>query len=310
MASAQKKISELFAAKDSTKITVSFEFFPPRTEKGDASLMDVHMKEFAKQNPVFIDFTWGAGGTTSEKTPALCIASMEKYNVVVNMHLTCTNMAEGKVAEALEVCQKASIRNLVALRGDPPAGQEWKASKEGFGCALDLVKYIRAKTQDYFSIAVAGYPEGHPDSIVDGKCSPSDMDKEIAYLKEKVDNGGDFIITQLFYDAELFIAFVRRCRAAGITVPILPGMLPMVSYAGLQRMVSLCKTYLPPDVVSMTEVLKDDEEAFKEYGVELTTRMCQEIIDADIGIKHFHFYTLNMTSSTIKVLQNLGLYVE
>ena len=310
MAAVQTKISELLTAKDQKKITVSFEFFPPRTEKGEASLIDVHMKEFAKQNPVFIDFTWGAGGTTSEKTPALCIAAMEKYGLVVNMHLTCTNMAEGKVAEALALCRNANICNLVALRGDPPAGQEWKASKEGFGCALDLVKYIRSNAGHTFSIAVAGYPEGHPDSIVDGKCSASNMDKEIAYLKEKVDNGGDYIITQLFYDTELFISFVRRCRAAGITVPILPGLLPMVSYAGLQRMASLCKTFLPPDVVSMTDALKDDEEAFKEYGVKLTTRMCQEILEADIGVTHFHFYTLNMTTSTVKVLQNLGLYVE
>ena len=310
MADAQQRISDLLKSKDPSKITVSFEFFPPKTEKGEATLIDVHMKEFAKQKPVFVDFTWGAGGTTSEKTPAMCLAAMEKCGLVVNMHLTCTNMPEGKVSEALALCRTHNIRNLVALRGDPPAGQAWQASKEGFSCALDLVKFVRSETSDFFSIAVAGYPEGHPDKITDGKCSDEDLDREIAYLKEKVDHGGDFIITQLFYDTALFVSFVKRCRAAGITVPILPGLLPMVSYAGLQRMVSLCKTYLPPDVIAMTETLKTDEEAFKEYGVELTTRMCQEILEADIGINHFHFYTLNMTTSTFKVLQNLGLYVE
>mmetsp|Transcript_47958 Transcript_47958/g.55475 ORF Transcript_47958/g.55475 Transcript_47958/m.55475 type:complete len:309 (-) Transcript_47958:58-984(-) len=305
----QTKVSDLIVAEKADQIYVSFEFFPPRTEKGEQTLINEHMLEFAKQNPVFVDFTWGAGGTTSEKTPALCVASMS-HGLNVNMHLTCTNMEEGKVRQALDLCKEKGIRNIVALRGDPPAGQEWKASAEGFTCALDLVKYIRANYGDYFSICVAGYPEGHPDKIQaeKGVMSSEDEIHELNYLKQKVDAGADVIITQLFYDSNVFIRFVKKCREHGITVPILPGMLPMVSYAGLKRMVTLCKTYLPDDVVVETEALKEDEEGFKAYGIELTTKMIQEIIAADIGIHHFHFYTLNLPHSTMSVLKKLGLY--
>lgn len=307
----QAKVSELIAAEAAEKTYVSFEFFPPRTEKGEQTLLNDHMPVFARQEPIFIDFTWGAGGTTHDKTPALCVASME-HGLNVNMHLTCTNMEEGKVRQALDLCKEKGIRNIVALRGDPPAGQEWKASAEGFSCALDLVKYIRANYGDFFSICVAGYPEGHPDKIQaeNGLMSADDELHELAYLKEKIDAGADVIITQLFYDSAVFIRFVKKCREFGIKVPILPGMLPMVSYAGLKRMVSLCKTYLPDDVIAQTEALKDDEEAFKAYGVELTTRMIKEISAANIGINHFHFYTLNLPHSTMAVLKNLGLHKE
>lgn len=309
MAAPQPKVSDLIRAEDPTKVYVSFEFFPPKTEKGDESLHH-HVEEFAKQQPVFIDFTWGAGGSTSEKTTALCKKYKDDFGLVVNMHLTCTNMEEGKVKAALSFCKDNGITNLVTLRGDPPAGQEWKASAEGYTCARDLVQHVREFHGDYFCCAVAGYPEGHPDKIhcETGVCSDEQMDAEIAYLKSKIEAGGDLIITQLFYDTSKFLVWQKKVREAGITVPILPGMLPMVSYAGLQRMVQLCKTYLPEDVKIATERLKDDEEGFKEFGVQLTTQMCKELMAA--GVNHFHFYTLNNTYSTFKVLKNLGLYKE
>lgn len=300
----QHKVSELLAAEKPNAFYVSFEFFPPKTDKGDESLMK-NMVEFHKQEPIFVDFTWGAGGTTHDKTPKLC-QDTAALGLVVNMHLTCTNMAEGMVHDALENCKAKNIRNLVALRGDPPAGQAWQQSKDGFACALDLVKYIRKHYGDFFSIAVAGYPEGHPEKIdpATGHCTEDAMEAELTYLKAKVDAGADFIITQLFYDNNVFFKFVKRCREVGIKVPILPGMLPMLNYGGLQRMVSLCKTYLPPQVKARVEELKENDEAFKEYGIELTTEMCKEMMAH--GVHHFHFYTLNQTYSTFKVLKNLG----
>lgn len=305
----QPKVSDLLreniAAK---KVAWSFEFFPPRTDKGDENLLAA-MPEYKKRNPVFIDFTWGAGGTTSEKTTVLCKKCKEQ-GMIVNMHLTCTNMPEGKVAEALTFCKENGIRNIVALRGDPPAGQEWQASKDGFECALDLVKYIKANYGDYFSIAVAGYPEGHPDRInkETGACSEEDMEKEYAYLKAKVDAGGDYIITQLFYKNANFLSFVAKCRERGITVPILPGMLPILAYGGFQRMIGLCKTDVPADVTERMEALKEDDAGVKAYGVELTTKMCAELLEA--GVPHLHFYTLNQSASSFKILENLGLWKE
>lgn len=311
MAAPQYKVSELLAAEKPEETYVSFEFFPPRTEKGEVTLMEEHMPVFAKQKPIFVDFTWGAGGTTYDKTPALCITAMN-HGMNVNMHLTCTNMEEGKVKEALDLCKANGIRNIVALRGDPPAGQEWKASAEGFTCALDLVKYIRTHYGDYFCICVAGYPEGHPDKIhaERGVMTPEDEIHEMSYLKQKIDAGAEVIITQLFYDSNVFIRFVKKCRENGINVPILPGMLPMQSHGGLKRMVSLCKTYLPDDVIAQTEALAENDEGFKVYGVELTTKMIREIVDAKIGINHFHFYTLNLPHATMKILDNLGMRKE
>jgi methylenetetrahydrofolate reductase (NADPH) len=307
----QRKLSEILAERDAEKQYVSFEFFPPKTEKGEQTLIDTHMAHFAHQQPLFIDFTWGAGGTTSDKTPAMCLASKDKYGLTVNMHLTCTNMAEGKVNEALEFCKKNGIRNIVALRGDPPAGQQWQQSAEGFASALDLVRYIRKNYGDYFSVCVAGYPEGHPDKIgTSGVISDEEMEAELAYLEKKVEAGADCVITQLFYNVDRFITFVKRSRERGIVVPILPGILPIVSYAGLQRMISLCKTELPSDVRDKVETLKDDEAGLKQFGVELATDMCRRISSADIGTNHFHFYTLNTPHSTMEVLKNLGLYTE
>lgn len=289
------------------KLSVSFEFFPPRTEAGDVSLLR-NLEEFKKQQPVFVDFTWGAGGTTSEKTTELCRKAKET-GLIVQMHLTCTNMPQGKVTEALDFCKKNGITNILALRGDPPAGQEWQASKDGFECALDLVKYIKANHGDYFNLGVACYPEGHPNRIgADGKCDEENMKAEIAYLKEKIAAGATLAITQLFYDTDIYLKFVDRCRSEGITIPIIPGMLPMVSYAGLQRMVSLCKTWLPEDLKASVEKFKEDEEGFKQFGIEYCTEQCRKILAA--GIDHFHFYTLNQTHSTLEVLKAIGYYKE
>jgi methylenetetrahydrofolate reductase (NADPH) len=300
----QVKVIDILKRNQAGGVHVSFEFFPPKTEAGDDKLKEV-LAQFATQQPVFVDFTWAAGGSSSEKTPELCLVA-KRMGFVVNMHLTCTNMDEGKVDAALIFCLKHGIRNIVALRGDPPAGQEWKASSEGFTCALDLIKYIRKHYGDYFSLAVAGYPEGHPDKIKDGKITDEQMAGEIAYLKQKIDAGGDYIITQLFFDNAFFLRFVKACRAAGITAPILPGLLPPLNYGGFQRMTSLCKTFVPDSVKARAEELKEaGDDKFKDFGIEMTAAMIREL--AANGINHFHFYTLNQTHSTIEVLKRLGM---
>lgn len=301
---AQAKVIDLLNANAADdKVHFSFEFFPPKTDAGDEKLI-ASMADYKRQSPVFVDFTWGAGGSTSEKTTALCVKCKEQ-GLIVNMHLTCTNMPEGKVKEALDFCVANGISNIVALRGDPPAGQAWQASKDGFECALDLVKYIRANYGSTFSIAVAGYPEGHPDRIGEsGKCD--EMAAEVAYLKEKIAAGGDFIITQLFYDTDIFLRFVDECRKAGITAPILPGMLPFTAYGGFQRMTALCKTFVPQEVRDKLETLKDSDDAVKQFGIDVTTEQCKKILAA--GLRHLHFYTLNNSYSTFEVLKQLGLY--
>eukprot|EP01012_Entosiphon_sulcatum_P023970 TRINITY_DN2911_c0_g1_i1.p1 TRINITY_DN2911_c0_g1~~TRINITY_DN2911_c0_g1_i1.p1 ORF type:complete len:326 (+),score=56.86 TRINITY_DN2911_c0_g1_i1:58-978(+) len=299
-------ISDLLTKKQPGDLSVSFEYFPPKTQQGVENLYK-RIEKMAKAKPVFVDFTWGAGGGTSDLTLELSSVTQNKYHQVANMHLTCTNMPREKVDVALAGAKAAGIKNIVALRGDPPRDQaEWKAIDTGFACALDLVKYIKEKHGDDFHLAVAGYPEGHPDTIgPDGLCPAETYAKEIDYLKQKVDAGGNIIITQLFYDTDRFLKFAEDCKKAGITVPIIPGLLPIQSYAGLQRMVGFCKTYIPPEVLARLEEVKDDEEKTRAFGVELCVEMCKKLIAH--GFTHLHFYCLNLEHSTFAVMEKLGI---
>eukprot|EP01064_Diplonema_japonicum_P035034 TRINITY_DN743_c2_g1_i2.p1 TRINITY_DN743_c2_g1~~TRINITY_DN743_c2_g1_i2.p1 ORF type:complete len:355 (+),score=118.01 TRINITY_DN743_c2_g1_i2:64-1128(+) len=304
-------------------VTWSFEFFPPKTDAGVANL-DARLGRMRGMNPEFVDYTWGAGGSTSELTMELCKTAQNKHNYIANMHLTCTNMEEGKVEAALKAAKENGIRNIIALRGDPPVGEkEWKATDTGFSCALDLVKYIRAHYGDYFCISVAGYPECHPDKIADydeylktGKVDPAVYKAEMDYLKKKVEAGADFIISQMFYDAELFIQWVKDCREAGITVPILPGLLPIQAYAGFKKMTGFCKTYVKPELLAQIEAkkpaadLSDEdkkkaEEEFKAFGIEHMVGVCKALLAG--GVKHLHFYCLNVDMATKQVLKGLDL---
>ena len=217
-----KKISEVLTAPRDSKydnkdgVTWSFEFFPPKTDAGVTNL-NARLGRMRGMNPEFVDYTWGAGGSTSTLTMDLCKAAQQTHGYISNMHLTCTNMEAGKVEEALAEAKSLGIRNIVALRGDPPVGQtEWKATDTGFKCALDLVRFIREKYGDYFCVSVAGYPEGHPDQITNyeeylkvGKVSEEIYKAEMDYLKAKVDAGADLIISQMFYDADIFLNWVK-----------------------------------------------------------------------------------------------------
>jgi methylenetetrahydrofolate reductase (NADPH) len=306
MSAPAPRISDVLAAKDPSTVTVSFEYFPPRTDAGVTALYK-RFEKMAKAKPLFGDVTWGAGGGTSDLTLEICTQEQNTYGIVSNMHLTCTNMEGDKVDRALEGAKDVGIRNIVALRGDPPKGEEqWKAIDSGFSCALDLVKHIKQKYGDTFCLTVAGYPEGHPDAMAaDGKCNPEQYKKEIEYLKLKVDAGANVIITQLFYCVDTFLAFVQACRDAGITIPILPGLMPILTYAGFERMTGFCKTYVPKEISDALEPIKGDEEKVKAYGIELATEMCKKLIAA--GHTHMHFYCLNLEATTFAIMRNLGL---
>lgn len=226
------------------------------------------------------------------------------------MHLTCTNMPVEKLEVALQQCKDCGIRNILALRGDPPDGQESFTQVEGgFACALDLVKYIREKHGDYFGICVSGYPEAHPDQIVD---DADEMRKrywqDIDYLKQKVEAGADFIITQLFYSVDRFLQFVKDCRSVDIQAPILPGIMPIMSYGGFKRMTSFCKTAVPDHIMNTLETIKDNDAAVKAYGISLGTQMCERLLAA--GVPGIHMYTLNLDKSPVSILKNVGLIKE
>nr|CBX19675.1 methylenetetrahydrofolate reductase [Polytomella sp. Pringsheim 198.80] len=287
----------------------SFEFFPPRTEEGVENLFE-RQERLVSYGPVFCDITWGAGGSTADVTQDIAVKMQNLVGVETMMHLTCTNMPKERLEIALKEVQKAGVKNILALRGDAPKGQDkFEAIEGGFSCALDLVKYIKKEFGSYFGIGVAGYPEAHPDSIVD---DPEQMKKNyfenIEYLKKKVDAGADFIITQLFYDANIFIKFMNDCRAAGITCPILPGIMPIASYAGFKRMTSFCKTHVPQHILDAVEAIKDDEEAIKNFGISYGVEMCRKVLAA--GAPGVHLYTLNLERSAVGIVEKLGIMPE
>mmetsp|Transcript_63002 Transcript_63002/g.117169 ORF Transcript_63002/g.117169 Transcript_63002/m.117169 type:complete len:817 (+) Transcript_63002:96-2546(+) len=324
-------LSDLIAAKKSTWF--SFEYFPPKTDDGVKNLKN-RIDRMKKLQPLFTDFTWGAGGSTSDLTMSLCDAAKNDLGCVANMHLTCTNMEKEKVDIALQDCKTCGVCNLVALRGDPPRGAEkWEATEGGFTCALDLTKYIREKHGDWFCIAIAGYPEGHPDAIetVEGGlasltesekkrarvatdesgkevvtvCKDAMYEKEMKYLKEKVDAGANLIITQMFLDAEVYVQFVKDCKAAGMNVPVVPGIMCLNTFGGLQRMTALCKTRLPEGMLEAAKAHSSTDDEFKAWGIEFGAKLCQRCIDG--GAAGLHFYTLNLEKVTLGILEKMGL---
>merc|ERR1719161_249990 len=253
---------------------------------------------------MWIDVTWGAGGSTADKTLEICINALKYHGLNVMMHLTCTNIPKEKLKEALDTCKQNGIRNILALRGDPPGHLEagaasagFKQCEGGFPYATDLVKYIREEYGDYFCVAVAGYPEGHLEA--------TSFADDMKHLKEKVDAGADLIVTQLFYDNPSFLGYVERCRAMGINIPILPGIMPIQSYAGFNKMTSLCKTKVPSWIPERLEAVKDDEEKVKDAGVQIGIEQCKDLVKN--GTPGLHFYTLNLESSVMRIVQGLGL---
>ncbi|GLT92836.1 hypothetical protein SLE2022_106510 [Rubroshorea leprosula] len=294
---------------DQNKVVFSFEYFPPKTEDGVDNLFE-RMDRMVAHNPAFCDITWGAGGSTADLTLDIANKMQNIVCVETMMHLTCTNMPVEKIDHALATIKSNGIQNVLALRGDPPHGQDkFVQVQGGFACALDLVQHIRRKYGDYFGITVAGYPEAHPEVIgSNGVASPEAYQKDLEYLKRKVDAGADLIITQLFYDTDIFLKFVNDCRQIGITCPIVPGIMPINNYKGFLRMTGFCKTKIPVEITAALEPIKDSEEAVKSYGIHLGTEMCKKILAH--GIKTLHLYTLNMEKSALAILVNLGLIEE
>ncbi|KAJ7552662.1 hypothetical protein O6H91_06G063700 [Diphasiastrum complanatum] len=301
-----KVIDKINDAWSKDRTVFSFEFFPPKTEEGVENLYE-RMDRMVIHQPAFCDITWGAGGSTSELTLDIASKMQNMICVEAMMHLTCTNMPVQKIDAALDTVKENGIQNILALRGDPPHGQDkFIQVSGGYSCALDLVRHIRREYGDYFGITVAGYPEAHPDAITsEAGATEEAYKKDLDYLKEKVNAGADLIVTQLFYDTDLYLKFVNDCRQIGITCPIVPGIMPITNYKGFLRMTGFCKTKIPSEVSAALEPIKDNEEAVRLYGIHLGTEMCKKILAH--GIKALHLYTLNMEKSVIRILQNLGL---
>ena len=229
--------------------------------------------------PAFVDITWGAGGRSSSLTCELVKVAQTAHGLETSMHLTCTDMELEMIDNALKEAHDAGCTNILALRGDPPREKEkWKAVEGGFRFAKDLVTYIKKTYGDHFDIGVAGYPEGCDDN--------KDPVSLMQHLKEKVDAGGTFIVTQMFYNVDNFLEWVQNVRKAGITVPIVPGIMPISTYDAFWRRVKFMNCRVPSEFRDALEAAKGNDEAVREVGKTLVAKMCRRILDAGIVSLH------------------------
>jgi len=274
---------------------ISFEIFPPKNDEDGAKLDKLidHLGILKQYNPAFISLTYGAGGTTQNSSLEIIKRVQKELGFNVMPHFTCVNTARAHVKEYLKELQDLGIKNILALRGDIPQGVEQK--NFDFHYANELVEFIKAETS--LSIGVAGYPECHIDC--------DDLSLDLANLKRKVDAGADAIYTQMFFDNDKFFSFVKHAKEAGISIPIIPGILPIMSYGQLERMLTMARVTLPQSLMNRLERYKDSPEDIKKIGIEFASHQCQQLIDADIA--GLHFYTLNTSSSVGKILDNLQL---
>lgn len=274
---------------------VSCEFFPPREESGIPAVFRA-IDRVRAFNPDFISVTYGAGGSTRAFTEAITTQVKRDTNLEVMAHLTCVAQTKAEVHGVLERLAAAGIENVIALRGDPPRGQDnFVPAEGGFAHATDLIQHIRANFD--FGLAAACYPEGHTES--------PNLDTDIHYARQKVDNGADFLITQLFYDNRHFFALLERAAQAGIRVPIIPGVLPILNTAQIRRFTALCGATIPPQLDAQLERYADDDAAVRELGIEHATAQVRELWDN--GIAGVHFYVLNRSYSVTRILSNLNL---
>jgi methylenetetrahydrofolate reductase (NADPH) len=287
------KISELFAG--GARRIFSFEFFPPKTDAGRETL-ERTIRELAELDPAFVSVTYGAGGSTRSKTVEIVQWIEREARLTAMAHLTCVSATEAELGAVLDGLVDAGIENVMALRGDPPAGQErFQAVAGGFRYAADLIAFIRKRYGRRICLGGAGSPEGHVEC--------RDLDQDIGHLKAKVDAGLDFVVTQLFFDNRVYFDFVARARAAGITVPIVPGLMPIRTVAGIERMTKLSGASIPPALHAELLRCRDDEAAVGALGIAQTTAQAVELLHG--GAPGIHFYTLNQSPATRIILTAL-----
>ncbi len=280
---------------DGNKTIFSFEFFPPKTDEGEKNLFFA-VKELEALKPDYVSVTYGALGATQDKSLRIIekIKAGSSFNVMA--HYTCIGTKRSDADIFLAKLKELGIENILALRGDLPGGEGANIMEmSDFKYAVDLVKYIKSSFSD-FSVGVAGYPEGHPEA-------PS-LDADIARLKDKIESGADFIITQLFFDNGYFFNYTDKVRKYGIDVPVIPGIMPLENFKQIEKIVSMCGATIPPklrDVFSDTNMSLADKA---KYGIEYTIYQCRELLEN--GVCGLHFYTLNKSKATVEIFRNLG----
>ena len=273
----------------------SFEFFPPKTDEGERNLRST-LEALVELEPAFVSVTYGAGGSTRERTVELTKWLKQGLGIEAMAHLSCVGATKDELRTILDGIADAGIENVLALRGDPPRGQtDWRPHPGGFHYSTELATLIRDSYP--FAIGAACFPEVHPEA--------PDMAHDIRFLKEKVDSGVNFLITQLFFDNELYFNFVEEARAAGIDVPIVPGIMPITDLNQIKTITGLCKATIPQRLLEALEWRADDPDAVLQLGVAYATLQCAELLAR--GAPGIHFCTLNRSPATRAILSSLRL---
>jgi methylenetetrahydrofolate reductase (NADPH) len=284
------RVDELFQTGLPTR---SFEFFPPKDDAGFEQLFKT-IDRLRPLRPSYVSVTYGAGGSTRRKTVELSGRIQNEIGIRCMAHLTCVDHTREEVAGILDELWGMGIRNILALRGDPPAGQRaFTATPDGFATSQELVAFVRA--QNDFCIGVAGYPEGHPQCL--------NRVRDLEHLKQKIESGGNLIVTQLFFDNGEFYRWRDEANKMGMDIPIIAGLMPIQNVAQIKRFVSQCGAKIPHPLLQKIEAVEDDADAVYQIGVEHTVAQCNDLLAN--GVHGIHFYTLNRSKATVEICRSL-----
>jgi methylenetetrahydrofolate reductase (NADPH) len=292
-------VRDIYAARRATgHPVISFEFFPPKTEEGERNLFQKTLPALLETRPDFCSVTYGAGGSTRDKTLQIVDRIQRHHGLTSVAHLTCVNATQEQIGELLGQIQALGVQNVLALRGDPPGGGEFKLTPGGFEFSSQLVDFIRRR-QPGWCVGAAGFPEGHI-ACKEGKYA------DWQHLREKVDAGADFILTQLFFDNADFYEFRDHITTKlGVNVPIVPGVVAILSGSQIRRFTQMCGARIPKPLADRLDEFGNDDAAVTEFGIDYAARQCAELLKA--GAPGIHFYTLNKSHSTVRILEQLGL---
>ncbi|MCK5771990.1 methylenetetrahydrofolate reductase [NAD(P)H] [Algiphilus sp.] len=279
-----------------TETKYSFELFPPKTEQG-AEKLKLAVKRLAEKKPEYFSVTFGAGGSTQEGTFETVQMVVEETGIEAAPHLSCITSSRDRIRDQLARYREAGVKRIVALRGDLPATANSSSAPGDLHYANELVTFIREEHGDHFELEVGAYPEMHPQA--------PDIDSDFDNFRRKVEAGADAAITQYFFNIDAFDDFMERCERAGITIPVIPGIMPIVNFEQIVRFSGACGADIPRWLYYGMERYKDDNEALRDFGHEVVTRLCGKLIER--GVPSIHFYTLNQSKPTLKLVEALGL---
>jgi len=290
-------IRDIHAGKEASgKPTISFEFFPFKTPEGEATFFGKTLPALMTAKPDYASVTYGAGGSTREKTFEIVERIQNDFDLTTMAHLTCIKHTQAEIGGILDEAANRGIQNILALRGDPPPGENWAQTEGGFEYASELVAFLRERSG--FGIGVAGFPEGHID------CAEG---REVDWprLVGKINCGADLVITQMFFDNADYFRLADFLGGQGVAAPLFPGIIPVANAGQIKKFSALCGATLPEAFASRLDELGDDADAVREYGIEYATAQCRELLDR--GAPGLHFYTINKSNAVLRILANLGL---